>query len=124
MIIPGHPYHGYSTLGAVQSSLTNRFAELSRSISPMQQNISKTINSSLTVAGNTVSDTIVSPIAEAAKSCNQLLMIATANQLFANVSSWYNSKRKDDVGETLPSGTKEEKTFEEYDEEEFNEVNL
>lgn len=56
MISPGHPQHGFSLLGDVQKNLSLRFKDLQNSMNPLH----KSINSTITAASVTVSDTLTS----------------------------------------------------------------
>ncbi|KAI8914635.1 transport protein Avl9-domain-containing protein [Gorgonomyces haynaldii] len=84
MINPGHPCHGFSTLGAVQSQFAARLAELGKSITPTVSRAVSTAAASATDAVNAVVD-----------QQQQDQIQATTNQLFTNVSTWYSSKRKE-----------------------------
>ena len=98
---PGHPCHGSSTLGAVQTSFAAKLAELGKSITPVQNNVSKAVNDAVgAVTDPQQQEHIQGRPLEPSKACTCFcartdLTLATANQIFSNVSSWYTLKRKE-----------------------------
>ncbi|KAI9090826.1 transport protein Avl9-domain-containing protein [Phlyctochytrium arcticum] len=81
---PAHPRQGASTFGMLQTSFAERLSSIGRNLSPLQQNVSKAVESGITRAVDTVTDPQ-----------QQQKIQATTNQLFANVSSYLAQKRKD-----------------------------
>ncbi|KND03769.1 uncharacterized protein SPPG_01226 [Spizellomyces punctatus DAOM BR117] len=112
-ISPAHPCQGASTFGILQTSFAARLSELGRNLSPIQQNINKAVETSLTKAMDTVTDP-----------AQQQRLQATTSQIFANVSSFLNQKRKDwsvsppSTGRTTPdiaTGESQEHDWEDVD---------
>ncbi|KAI8913023.1 transport protein Avl9-domain-containing protein [Powellomyces hirtus] len=90
-ISPAHPCQGASAFGILQTSLAARFSDFGKSLSPVQQNITKAVEKSLVQAETSITKAVetVSDPQQQAK------LQAGASQMFSNVSSFLAKKRNE-----------------------------
>ncbi|KAJ3020263.1 hypothetical protein HKX48_001089 [Thoreauomyces humboldtii] len=88
---PAHPCQGASAFGILQTSIAARFSDFGKSLSPVQQNISKAVESSISRAETTITkavETVSDPQ-------QQQKLQAGASQVFSNVSFYLTKKRNE-----------------------------
>ncbi|KAI8924267.1 transport protein Avl9-domain-containing protein [Entophlyctis helioformis] len=105
MINPGHPFHGYSTLGEMSTNLSARLTELGKTMAPLPT----TFGRAFSTASSTVTSTVAASVTDAVTIISdpaqqqkiqgrqqyQAGQPSSASSLFSNVSAWYSSKRKE-----------------------------
>ncbi|KAI8826613.1 transport protein Avl9-domain-containing protein [Fimicolochytrium jonesii] len=118
-INPAHPCQGTSAFGILQTSLAARFSDFGRSLSPVQHNVSKAVESSISRA-----ETQISKAVEIATDpVQQQKLQAGASQIFNNVTGYIAQKRKD-WATGSPSGSSGRVTPEEGGEQNWEEVDI
>ncbi|KAI8588358.1 transport protein Avl9-domain-containing protein [Geranomyces variabilis] len=91
---PAHPCQGASAFGILQTSIAARFSDFGKSLSPVQQNVTKAVETSVAKAASTIS-TAVETVSDPAQ---QQRVQAGATQMFSNVSSFLSKKRTEWTG--------------------------
>jgi len=102
---PGHPYQGTSTISAVQSSISARFTEFSKSL--QNTNVQGSVEKAI-IAGDGVVKGVVNAVTDKQ---NQERVQQGANQFFNGLSGWYTQKKKEWSAVPVPSTGKSASTI-------------